>query len=169
MKKESNEGNNKGSSKEIAIEHSYLLKANIADVFNYLSNPENDDSWQSSCDKVTMNNANETITVGTKYTIHFSFLSRKMQFEAHVSEYKPYSAYGYESLEGPMPYRGRYDFTQVPEGVAVKWYFTAIPGKFFGIIPKSLIKKTILKKTTEDIERLQAMFCQPSDAISQCG
>jgi len=155
------------NNKEITIEHNYLLEASSEEVFNYLSNPLNDYLWQSSCDDVTMKDANEPLGAGVEYTIHFGFLSRKLHFQAHITTFEPNKAYGYEALSGPMPYRGHYEFTEAPEGVQVKWFFTAIPGKFFGIIPKSLIKKTMLKKTTEDIARLQDMFRQSKDDVRQ--
>jgi len=144
--------------KNITIELDYIIESPITDVFDYLSNPVNDAQWQSSCDDVTIEKPGAEIRTGFKYQIHFSFLSRKMAFEAETSEYEPLKIYGYRSLSGPITYEGRYEFNEVPEGVHIKWQLNAIPGKFFGIIPRNLIKKTMLKKAGEDIERLQNTF-----------
>jgi len=146
------------NTKEITMEKEYVLKAPLAEVYAFLSNPENDDIWQGSCDRVEMQQPGEPVVAGSKYNIHFSFLSRKMSFEAEVSEYEFEKSYGYQSTEGPMPYEGRYVFTETDQGVHVHWTFGATPGKFFGIIPKALIRKTMDKKVLEDIERLQQHF-----------
>lgn len=147
-------------SKEITIVLDYTLPGTIEEVYQYLANPKNDEDWQSSCDKVTLKNPDAPIQQGTEYIIHFSFLSRKMNFEAQVSEFELNKRYAYETLSGPLRYKGYYQFEADGDEVKIHWVFTAIPGKFFGIIPHNLIRKTLIKRVSEDVERLQANFKQ---------
>jgi len=143
------------NAKEITVSFDYSLAGTIEDVYSYLATPLNDEEWQSSCDKVTMKVPDEVIQQGTQYIIHFSFLSRKMNFEAEVSEFESLKSYGYRTLSGPMRYQGHYHFEPNGSEVKVHWVFTALPGKFFGIIPHNLIRKTLVKRIGEDIERLK--------------
>ena len=83
-----------------------------------------------------------------------------MNFEAEVSEFEPLKRYGYRTLSGPIRYEGIYRFEPKGNEVNVHWVFKAIPGKFFGIIPHSLIRKTLVKRIGEDIERLKERFAQ---------
>lgn len=145
---------------EISLEREYVLAASQERAFQFLSNPENDKLWQSSCDQVELLRREEPVGQGSRYRIHFSFLSRKMSFEAEVTEFQPETSYGYKSTEGPMPYEGRYLLTKLGDAVQIHWRFVATPGKFFGVIPKSLIQKALDKKVDEDILRLKSLFAE---------
>lgn len=147
-----------GQSKEITVVLDYSLPGTIDEVYQYLANPVNDEEWQSSCDKVTLKNPDAPIQQGTEYIIHFAFLSRKMNFEAQVSEYEKNKRYAYETLSGPLRYQGHYTFEPTESEVKIHWVFTATPGKFFGIIPHNLIRKTLIKRVSEDVERLKERF-----------
>lgn len=145
-------------SKVIEITMDYEIEGSMMEVFNFLANPENDALWQSSCDTVELMDKTKAVAEGSQYTIGFSFLSRRMHFQAEVTDYAFGERYGYRSLNGPMSYEGGYRFTERENSVFVEWFFRAVPGKFFGIIPQSLIKKTLTKKVGEDVERLQQTF-----------
>lgn len=149
---------NRLDSKVIEITMDYEIEGSMMEVFNFLANPENDALWQSSCDTVALDEPDKQVAAGSQYTIGFSFLSRRMHFQAEVTDCLFGERYGYRSLNGPMSYEGGYRFTERDNSVFIEWFFRAVPGKFFGIIPQSLIKKTMIKKVSEDIERLQQTF-----------
>lgn len=138
----------------IKVEYSYLV-ANPADfVFAYIANPINDQYWQESCHGVELEESGEAVGEGTRYRIQFQFLGREMPFTAVVSEYEPHQRYAYETLSGPMQYRGRYHFTRIGNGTQIDWTFEAEPGGFFGIVPRTLLKKVLAKQVEGDIGRL---------------
>lgn len=159
---------NQSGSKTIEITLDYEIPGSMIAVFSFLTNPENEALWQSSCDTVSLSEPGVKIAVGSQYTIGFSFLSRKMHFQVEVSDYVFGERYCYRSLNGPIPYEGAYHFTELENSVIIKWFFKAAPGKFFGIIPHSLIRKTLTKKVTEDAQRLQKIFSDRELAYEEC-
>ena len=147
----------------IVVELEYILNAPVEDVFKFIGNPENDSQWQSSCDFVELLEPTDSVRSGTQYDIGFSFLTRKMRFQAEVTKYVPCSEYGYRSLSGPMLYEGCYKLEKDNDCTRVNWRFEAVPGKFFGIIPRSVIKKTLQKRVTEDVKSLQSIIEHETD------
>ncbi|WP_111976833.1 SRPBCC family protein [Algibacillus agarilyticus] len=149
---------NKPQPRELVIDIEYEIAAPVDDVFAFICNPENDKHWQSSFDSIKMHNPDTPLGVGTTYTIHFRFLSRKLHFDSLITGYDINKRYTYETTSGSLPFKGVFEFTPTAKGTLVKWHFAAIPGKFFGIIPKSLIKKSMEKRVWEDVEGLKRYF-----------
>ena len=145
------------SKNNIVLNREYYVDSPVSDVFAFVSDPMNDALWQSSCDSVKMI-SDYPVIAGCKYEIGFSFLSRKMSFTAEVIEYKKDERYGYRSLNGPLMYVGSYELKAHSDGTLVNWSFDADPGKYFGILPSSIVEKAMAKKIDEDICRLQALL-----------
>jgi uncharacterized membrane protein len=143
----------------IRVEHQHTIHAPVEVVFEFIAQPQNDAQWQSSCDRVQLK-SDGRVGPGTEYRIDFRFLSREMTFEARVEDYRPGESYGYRTLSGPLEYRGQYRFSQVPEGTRLHWVFEAEPGRFFGLIPASLLKKVLTKQVESDLKRLDGLLSQ---------
>lgn len=138
----------------IKVEYSYLVNSPVDFVFSYISNPLNDQYWQASCQGVELKEPGAPIGEGTEYAIRFQFLGRDMPFTTVVTEYEPFQSYAYETLSGPMQFRGSYRFTRLGNSTQIDWVFESEPGGFFGIVPRSLLKKVLAKQVEGDIARL---------------
>ncbi|MGX2041768.1 SRPBCC family protein [Methylocaldum sp. MU1018] len=141
----------------ITVTQQYSVNAPVDKVFAYISNPKNDKEWQASCQDVILPEG-ETLKAGTTYEIVFRFLGRNMPFQSAITAYELDKSFGYETLTGPMKFRGHYTFEPSPEGTRVDWTFEADPGKFFGIVPIGLVKKIFVKQVEADINRLKSIL-----------
>lgn len=142
----------------IKVEYSYLVNSPADAVFGYIANPVNDRYWQASCRDVVLEQPDEAVGEGTRYDIQFQFLGRDMTFAAIVTEYEPRLRYAYETLSGPMQYQGSYRFTRLGSSTQIDWIFAAEPGGFFGIIPRTLLKKVLANQVEGDIGRLMQIL-----------
>lgn len=137
----------------IHADYRYTLPVSPAEAFAYLSNPANDAQWQSSCSAVEL--LAPQPDVGCRYTIVFNFLTRKMNFLAEIIESTPDCEYAFKVIEGPFYYEGRYTLRPHLAGVEVHWQFAAEPGKFFGIIPATILRKVLISQIESDVVKLR--------------
>lgn len=142
----------------IKVEYSYLVNSPVEFVFAYIGNPLNDQYWQASCRSVELDEPAEVICEGTRYHIKFQFLGRDMSFMAVVTNYEPGRYYAYETLSGPMQYKGSYRFTRIGHSTQIDWTFEAETAGIFGIIPRTLLKKVLAKQVEGDIGRLMQIL-----------
>lgn len=139
----------------IHADYHYHLDVDPEEGFDYLANPLNDQYWQSSCAAVDMSGVP---AVGAHYKIKFNFLGRIMDFACRITEREPLKRYAFEVLEGPFIYRGCYDFTPTENGLGVHWQFAAEPGRFFGILPASLLRKVLISQIERDLVKLRRLL-----------
>jgi len=140
----------------IHAEYTYTLPVPPARAFAYLSNPANDKEWQASCVSAELLSAQPA--VGCRYNIVFSFLGRKMQFVGEITTLQADSEYAFKVVDGSFYYEGRYSLRPHPDGTEVFWRFDAEPGKFFGILPASLLRKVLISQIEKDSTKLALLF-----------
>lgn len=148
----------------INADYRFQLKTSPDVGFDFLTNPINDQYWQSSCAAVTMDSSKPDI--GDDYKITFNFLGRKMDFSCQITEREPMKRYAFKVIEGPFFYQGCYDFTPVEDGLDVHWQFEAEPGRFFGILPANLLRKVLVSQVERDLVKLRRLLpvAQPQPA-----
>lgn len=132
----------------IHAEYTYTLPATPAQVFAYVSNPARDSEWQASCVSAELLGAEPA--VGCRYNIVFNFLGRKMHFIGEIVRREPYSECAFKVIEGSFHYEGSYSLRPVADGTEVHWKFAAEPGKFFGILPTSVLRKVLVSQIEKD-------------------
>lgn len=141
----------------INAEYTFTLPLAPDAAFAYLSNPANDAEWQSSCLECRL--LDGPPQTGARYAIVFSFLGRRMQFQAVIEQSDAAAGvYAFRVVEGPFQYQGRYTFHPHPEGTEVHWRFDAEPGGFFGILPVALIRKVLISQVEKDSGNLRKRF-----------
>jgi len=148
----------------IRAQYSRLFNLSRSTLFDYLRNPLNDRHWQSSCAQVEL--LDGSIEPGSRYAIVFSFLGRRMNFECQITALEPPARYAFKVLQGPFLYEGEYGLEAVPEGTRLSWQFDVEPGRFFGILPVSLLKKVLISQVEKDLSRL-ATLLQDDAALSK--
>ncbi len=147
----------------IHADYRYTLPVTPARVFSYLSNPANDKQWQASCVSAELLGA--APQVGCRYTIVFNFLGRKMAFTGEITELEADREYAFKVIEGAFHYAGRYSLRPHVDGTELHWQFAAEPGKFFGILPVSLVRKVLLSQIEKDMVTL-ARVLHPHGAVA---
>lgn len=147
----------------ITVVQEYTVNAPVEDVFTYIANPKNDQEWQASCQGVNIAEDAE-LKAGLNYEIIFKFLGRNMPFQSVITDYDHAKTFGYETLTGPIKFKGRYVFAPCDEGTAVQWTFDAEPGKFFGVVPVGLVRKIFEKQVEADIKRLISILTKQQEA-----
>lgn len=140
----------------IEAETQYVLKAPRSKVFAYLSNPANDKVWQGSCADAQLHAP--APATGAEYSIKFSFLGRKMDFRARILDVRPDSDYAFEVIDGPFYYKGQYRFEEDGQQTRIHWHFAAEPGKFFGILPASILRKVLVSQIEKDFVTLERLL-----------
>ncbi|MFJ4052122.1 SRPBCC family protein [Pseudomonas sp. NPDC089743] len=144
----------------IRAEYSCLLPVDQHQLFAYISDPSNDVHWQGSCVEAQL--ASSPARLGTEYTIVFSFLGRRMNFRCRITTFEPPHNFGFKVLEGSFLYEGRYSFTAQGEGTRLDWQFDVEPGRFFGILPISLLRKVLISQIEKDFIRAGQLVAMQS-------
>jgi hypothetical protein len=148
--------------------HSFVLPVPPQQAFHYIAQPLSDPEWQNSCQSASLDDpslAGRPMPVGGRYRITFSFMGRVMSFHCEVTGSDAPDTYAFKVLEGPFIYEGTYRFHADPQGTRVDWRFTTNPGKFFGLIPSSLLRKVLVSQIERDALNLAARLRDAVPAI----
>lgn len=143
----------------IRAEYSCTLNVPRTLLFDYLSNPANDLYWQASCVEARL--LEDSTAVGSRYAIVFSFLGRRMNFVCQITCVEAPARYGFKVLDGSFKYEGLYRFEEADGGTRLHWQFDVEPGKFFGIVPVSLLKKVLVSQIEKDFAKLATLLKTP--------
>lgn len=146
----------------IRAEYSRALNVSATLLFDYLSNPANDLHWQDSCVEARL--LDGTTAIDSRYVIAFSFLGRRMNFECQITGVEAPVLYRFKVLQGSFHYEGVYHLEELPEGTRLSWQLDVEPGRFFGILPVSLVRKVLVAQVERDFSRLEALL-QTAPAI----
>jgi uncharacterized membrane protein len=141
----------------INVEYQTNLPVPADIAFAVMSDPARDPDWQGSCLSTRVLGA--TLGPGCRYEIAFQMLGKRMDFVAEIIEYEPGVASRFQVVEGPFQYIGSYRYHAQADGTTdLKWTFDAEPGGYFGVLPKSLLKKAVLAQVTKDLNNLSKML-----------
>lgn len=141
----------------IEIEERYTIAAPIRAVFGLFSDPARDPEWQEMVKEVHRHDA-APVTVGTTYAIAFSFMGRRMDFEAVVVRHEAPSRYAYRSISGPFSYAGDVELSDVEGSTAVALRLEIEPRGFFGIVPEAVLLQVFRKQLQRSIGHQQRIL-----------
>lgn len=137
----------------IEARHEFILPVAPERAFALLSDPEQDPVWQTAC--VSSKLLDGPPHVGGRYEITFKLIGKTMPFTVEITTFEPGVLSEFRSLEGPFGYVGSYAYTPVEDqGTLVRWKFDVEPGDYFGITPKSLVRKLLVSQVKSDTEKL---------------
>lgn len=111
-------------------EVSTTINRSVEDVFAVLSNVEDTPKWSSAAleDKIT---SAGPIGVGATAHLVSTFLGRRIESDAEITEFEPNRRLTMQSTSGPIPFRGSMTLEPVEAGTRVNATFKAEPGGFF--------------------------------------
>jgi hypothetical protein len=141
----------------IHADYRFHLPVTPGRAFDVLSDPRRDPDWQSACLRSSL--LNGAPGVGCRYDITFQMLGRRMDFTVEITDFEPGRHSRFAVVQGPFRYIGNYYYYGRDDGTTeVHWTFDVDPGEFFGILPKSLMKKVLISQVEKDSSNLSAQL-----------
>ncbi|HEX6069915.1 MAG TPA: SRPBCC family protein [Longimicrobiaceae bacterium] len=134
----------------IQIEERYTVPAPIEAVFALFSDPVRDPEWQEMVKEVRRDD-DGPIGVGSGYAIAFSFMGRRMDFQAVVARHEAPTHYAYRSIAGPFSYAGDVELAPRENATDVTLRLEIEPRGFFGIIPEAVLVQVFRKQLQRSI------------------
>ena len=116
----------------INVEVSTVINRPIGEVFDFLSNMENNMKWRTSQQEVKKLSVGP-IGVGTTYRMVNHVLGRRLETEAEVIEYEPHRKYTSRDKSGNLPLEAQRIFEPVDGGTRVTLKLKADPSGVFKI------------------------------------
>jgi uncharacterized membrane protein len=140
----------------INVEVSIVINRPVAEVFDFLSNMENNMKWRTSQQEVTKLSEGP-IGVGTTYRMVNHVLGRRLETEAEVIEYEPNRKYTTRDKSENLPLKAQRIFEAVEGGTRVTLILQADPSGVFKIAAP--LFATMAKRSIEsDITNLKDLM-----------
>jgi len=133
----------------ISVECSTIINRPVEEVFDFLSNMENNLKWRASQIEVRKTSAGP-IGVGTTYRLVNSLLGRRVELEAEVTEYLPNRKYTSIDKSGTLPLRAQRIFEPVEGGTRVTVLLKAEPGGLFKLADP-LLARLVQRRIASDL------------------
>ncbi|MER8010326.1 MULTISPECIES: SRPBCC family protein [unclassified Streptomyces] len=143
----------------VTAEYAFHLPVTPKEAFELISDPAQDPVWQAACVDVKLLNGEPR--PGGRYEITFQLIGKRMEFTVEIDEFVPGRRSTFHTLDGPFGYVGTYDYAENTDGTTtVHWTFEVEPGDYFGIMPKSLLRKVLVNSVKKDSAKLAASLGQ---------
>ena len=88
------------------MRESTVVDRSLEEVFDYLSNPQNDPEWSSASNEVIQIEPGEPVRRGTRFRQLGSFLGRRLEFVLEVTVYEDNHRFGMKVVSGPLRFAG---------------------------------------------------------------
>ena len=140
-------------------EVSTTINRPLADVFQFVSNVENQSRWQAA----TVRNTQLTpgpLRVGTQMRHTGKWLGRNYESTAEVIEYEPNRKWGYRSVAGPYDLVMHYHFEPIENGTRLTMDVQGDAKGFFGFFKfvEPLVGRAAEKTLNDDLARLKTVL-----------
>lgn len=138
--------------------HDFTLPIPPEQAFAVLSNPGLDAQWQGSC--LSSRLLADAPGPGAQYDIQFRMLGKSLDFRGEITDFEEGKVSGYKTVSGPFSYTGGYSYTPSDEGCRLGWFFDVDPGRFFGLLPISLMRKALISQVEKDVVHLRGLLAE---------
>jgi hypothetical protein len=143
----------------VRAEYTFSVPVPPQEAFARISDPEQDPVWQAAVVSVTLLNGEPR--PGCQYDIVFQLIGKRMEFTVEIDEFEPGRLSRFHTLSGPVQYEGTYEYTANAEGgTDVHWTFVVEPGDYFGIMPRTLLRKVLVNSVKKDSGKLATRLGQ---------
>ena len=132
---------------------SVLIHQPIKRVFEFMTMPVNDSSWQYGTLATGLVNGAD-MAVGTAFRSIGHLLGNRNLGTFEVTHYEPNSAYGYRSLSGPVQSQSAYSFDAEKSGTRVT-ITTQIRAVELARVQVGLLQKQLKKQLKENLALLK--------------
>jgi carbon monoxide dehydrogenase subunit G len=122
------------------VEHTIVVERSPADVFAYLTNPENLPEWQAGVIEGRKDSPGPTAQ-GTSLTEVRTFLGRRMESKLEVTEYEQDRLFTIKVVSGPVPFQVRHRLEPADGGTRIHVSGEGEPGGFFKLAEPLVIRQ----------------------------
>ena len=140
----------------ISININTLILRPVWEVFDYLTNPQNNSQWQYGSLESVQLSVTE-MQVGTVISSFGHFMGRRIQSDLAVTEFETNKRYGFETISGPIQLQTSYSFEIVDRGTNVIVFSLINPGGFFKLVD-SIVARVAKKQFKENFTTLKELL-----------
>jgi hypothetical protein len=140
----------------IKIESSILIKRNLDEVFNFITNFENNPKWQSGMVKAKFT-SEPPLRVGSTYTQVARFLGRPVDSDFTVIDYEPGHLIKISTTSGSFPITVTRTVESVADGTLVHASVEGDATGFFKIA-EPLMRRMVQRSVNQDYEQLKTLL-----------
>ncbi|HZA25956.1 MAG TPA: SRPBCC family protein [Dehalococcoidia bacterium] len=117
----------------VRIDHTVVICRPIKEVFEFLTNPENNQLWQEGVVKSRQISPGP-VGMGTQGEDVRKYVGREFQTTYEIVEYEPDRKLWFRSLSGPIQFEGSYSLEPVDEGTRFSFTIQGDGGPFSTLI-----------------------------------
>ena len=128
----------------------------IKQVFDFVSEPENDFQWQYGT-LASTRLSDRVSTLGSFFQSVGHLMGRRIEGTFEVTEYEPCAKYGFKSLSGPLNSQTSYTFEITEGSTRVNVSTQANLVNFFQMDERG-VEKTIKKQIRENLAMLKSLL-----------
>ena len=140
----------------IQFEKSILINRPKQEVFDFMSNFENDTQWQSSLVSAKRT-SDRPIGVSSTWRFANKFLGREAEFDIEMTSYNPSHQFSSKTISGPVPVETTNKFETQDGGTLITTSVQVEIGGFFKMA-EGLVGKQIEKQIDADSAALKRLL-----------
>lgn len=126
------------------------------EVFDFVTNLNNDSKWQSGIESVEQISAGP-IGAGSTWRYRIKFMGRELEAEIELKSYDPPNQASVKSIGGPVPFENTYTFESKDGGTQMTLSGQAEIGGFFKMA-EGLVGKQMEKQMDSDAAALKKLL-----------
>ena len=140
----------------VRVEHTVIICRPVQEVFEFLTDPENNRLWQDGVIK-SRKISEGPVNVGTRGEDIRKYLGREFQITYEIVEYEPDKKLRFRSLSGPVQFEGSYALEPVKEGTRFSFTIQGEAGPFAALIG-ALAERMARKQVESDAASLKRLL-----------
>ena len=126
------------------------------EVFDFVTNLDNDSQWQSGIESVERTSAGP-IGAGSTWKYRSKLLGRKVETEIEMTSYDPPRKASVKAISGPVPFENTYEFESKENGTQLCLCGQAEFGGFFKLA-EGLVGRQLEKQVEADTNALKLIL-----------
>jgi Polyketide cyclase / dehydrase and lipid transport len=139
----------------VTIDHSLVLDATPAEVFEYFTEPEKATAWQSSLVEARFD-PEGPMRRGTRITEVRKLLGRSLESVVEVTELEAPCVFAGQVLSGPVAFAFRHRLEDTGGGTRLDAHLEGDPGRFFRLA-EPLVVRALRRQLESDLATLKAI------------
>ena len=115
----------------IDVQKSVVINRPVAEVFAYMTDPENTPKWQGGVEAVITHGPSDK--VGSQYTEVRKFMGQEMKSPLEITAIEANAKWSARVLKGPVPYRSHRHLRTFRAGTKMTTHVEGEPKGFFKV------------------------------------
>lgn len=140
----------------VKIEHSVVINRPVAEVFAYVTRPENTPKWQSGM-LASQQTSEGAMDVGTIFTEVRQMMGQKMDQTMEVTAYEPNQKWSFKSIKATVPHEAHLTFEAVEDGTRINLVSLGRPQGLFKLATP-IISRQLKKEFVADFKNLKQLL-----------